>query len=116
MSEQKRRNAIRDGYAQLITLLAPSGNAPALGMPTRGRPKGSGSRAKAGKKPELKQRLISLEHNRSCSTCNPSYSIDTHYTIDIETCVYATFLHVDSLMSPFYCVLSCTLILCFILK
>ncbi|KAH7881102.1 putative HLH transcription factor [Lentinula edodes] len=50
MSEQKRRNAIRDGYAQLITLLAPSGNAPALGMPTRGRPKGSGSRAKAGKK------------------------------------------------------------------
>ncbi|KAJ3761929.1 putative HLH transcription factor [Lentinula raphanica] len=50
MSEQKRRNAIRDGYAQLITLLAPSGSAPALGMPTRGRPKGSGSRGKAGKK------------------------------------------------------------------
>ncbi|KAJ3750892.1 putative HLH transcription factor [Lentinula detonsa] len=50
MSEQKRRNAIRDGYAQLIALLAPSGNASALGMPTRGRPKGSGSRGKAGKK------------------------------------------------------------------
>ncbi|KAE9409178.1 hypothetical protein BT96DRAFT_962358 [Gymnopus androsaceus JB14] len=49
-SEQKRRNAIRDGYAQLITLLAPSGNASALGMPTRGRPKGSGTRGKAGKK------------------------------------------------------------------
>jgi len=44
MSEQKRRNAIRDGYAQLIDLLAPAG-APGL-MPTRGRPKGSGSRSK----------------------------------------------------------------------
>lgn len=42
MSEQKRRNAIRDGYAQLITLLAPAGSAPGIGMPTRGRPKGSG--------------------------------------------------------------------------
>lgn len=45
MSEQKRRNAIRDGYAQLIALLAPAG-APGIGMPTRGRPKGSGSRGK----------------------------------------------------------------------
>lgn len=45
MSEQKRRNAIRDGYAQLITLLAPEG-APGIDMPTRGRPKGSGSRGK----------------------------------------------------------------------
>ncbi|KAF8899230.1 hypothetical protein BD779DRAFT_1607737 [Infundibulicybe gibba] len=45
MSEQKRRNAIRDGYAQLISLLAPAG-APGIGMPTRGRPKGSGSRGK----------------------------------------------------------------------
>jgi len=45
MSEQKRRNAIRDGYAQLISLLAPAG-APGLGMPMRGRPKGSGSRSK----------------------------------------------------------------------
>ncbi|KAH7914759.1 hypothetical protein BJ138DRAFT_1143204 [Hygrophoropsis aurantiaca] len=45
MSEQKRRNAIRDGYAQLISLLAPDG-AHALDMPTRGRPKGSGSGAK----------------------------------------------------------------------
>lgn len=43
MSEQKRRNAIRDGYAQLITLLAPDG-APCIDMPTRGRPKGSSSR------------------------------------------------------------------------
>jgi hypothetical protein len=42
MSEQKRRNAIRDGYAQLIALLAPAGTDPGLGMPTRGRPKGSG--------------------------------------------------------------------------
>lgn len=50
MSEQKRRNAIRDGYAQLITLLAPSGSAPALAMPTRGRPKGSGSRGKGQSK------------------------------------------------------------------
>ncbi|KDQ63168.1 hypothetical protein JAAARDRAFT_29176 [Jaapia argillacea MUCL 33604] len=46
MSEQKRRNAIRDGYAQLITLLAPAGTPPGVGMPTRGRPKGSGSRSK----------------------------------------------------------------------
>lgn len=46
MSEQKRRNAIRDGYAQLITLLAPAGSGTAIGMPTRGRPKGSGSRGK----------------------------------------------------------------------
>jgi hypothetical protein len=46
MSEQKRRNAIRDGYAQLTTLLAPKGAPPGSGMPTRGRPKGSGARAK----------------------------------------------------------------------
>ncbi|KAF9532102.1 hypothetical protein CPB83DRAFT_848344 [Crepidotus variabilis] len=45
MSEQKRRNAIRDGYAQLISLLAPDG-APTIDMPTRGRPKGSGSHSK----------------------------------------------------------------------
>jgi len=50
MSEQKRRNAIRDGYAQLISLLAPAGSAPGLGMPTRGRPKGSGSRGKGQSK------------------------------------------------------------------
>ena len=49
MSEQKRRNAIRDGYAQLIALLAPSGS-PGIGMPTRGRPKGSGSRGKGQSK------------------------------------------------------------------
>ncbi|KAI0319031.1 hypothetical protein OF83DRAFT_1163136 [Amylostereum chailletii] len=46
MSEQKRRNAIREGYAQLTTLLAPAGAPPGSGMPTRGRPKGSGSRGK----------------------------------------------------------------------
>lgn len=40
MSEQKRRNAIRDGYAQLIALLAPAGS-PGIDMPSRGRPKGS---------------------------------------------------------------------------
>ncbi|KAF5392422.1 hypothetical protein D9757_002304 [Collybiopsis confluens] len=50
MSEQKRRNAIRDGYAQLIALLAPpNATSAALGMPTRGRPKGSGTRGKSGK-------------------------------------------------------------------
>ncbi|KAK7025190.1 hypothetical protein R3P38DRAFT_2953201 [Favolaschia claudopus] len=49
MSEQKRRNAIRDGYAQLIALLAPDGNS-SLGMPQRGRPKGSGSRGKGQSK------------------------------------------------------------------
>lgn len=46
MSEQKRRNAIRDGYAQLIQLLAPAGAGSGIGMPTRGRPKGSGSKGK----------------------------------------------------------------------
>ncbi|KJA28543.1 hypothetical protein HYPSUDRAFT_62182 [Hypholoma sublateritium FD-334 SS-4] len=50
MSEQKRRNAIRDGYAQLIALMAPAGSAPGLGMPTRGRPKGSGTRGKGQSK------------------------------------------------------------------
>lgn len=50
MSEQKRRNAIRDGYAQLIALLAPAGTAPGIGMPTRGRPKGSGGRGKGQSK------------------------------------------------------------------
>jgi len=48
MSEQKRRNAIRDGYAQLIALLAPAGSANSIGMPTRGRPRGSGSRGNSG--------------------------------------------------------------------
>lgn len=47
MSEQKRRNAIRDGYAQLTALLAPAGAPPDIGMPTRGRPKGSGTKGKS---------------------------------------------------------------------
>lgn len=47
MSEQKRRNAIRDGYAQLTALLAPAGAPPGTGMPTRGRPKGSGTKGKS---------------------------------------------------------------------
>lgn len=50
MSEQKRRNAIRDGYAQLIALLAPAGSTSGIGMPTRGRPKGSGNRGKGQSK------------------------------------------------------------------
>ncbi len=50
MSEQKRRNSIRDGYAQLITLLSPAGSAHGINMPTRGRPKGSGSRGKGQSK------------------------------------------------------------------
>ncbi|KAI0728541.1 hypothetical protein C8Q72DRAFT_361020 [Fomitopsis betulina] len=49
LSEQKRRNAIRDGYLQLTTLLAPAGAPPGTGMPTRGRPKGSGSRGRGSK-------------------------------------------------------------------
>ncbi|KIY50638.1 hypothetical protein FISHEDRAFT_57437 [Fistulina hepatica ATCC 64428] len=49
MSEQKRRNAIRDGYAQLISLISPA-EGEALDMPTRGRPKGSkGQPGGAGK-------------------------------------------------------------------
>jgi len=50
MSEQKLRNAIRDGYAQLIALLAPAGSGAGLDLPTRGRPKGSGSRGKGQSK------------------------------------------------------------------
>ncbi|KAF8808039.1 hypothetical protein BYT27DRAFT_7190147 [Phlegmacium glaucopus] len=50
ISEQKRRNAIRDGYAQLIALLAPAGSTSGIGMPTRGRPKGSGNRGKGQSK------------------------------------------------------------------
>jgi hypothetical protein len=46
MSEQKRRNAIRDGYAHLIGLIAPAGSQCAIAMPSRGRPKGSGNRSK----------------------------------------------------------------------
>ncbi|KAH7885990.1 hypothetical protein F5I97DRAFT_1876876 [Phlebopus sp. FC_14] len=49
MSEQKRRNAIRDGYAHLIALIAPAG-AQSIHLPARGRPKGSGSRAKGHSK------------------------------------------------------------------
>ncbi|EED80475.1 predicted protein [Postia placenta Mad-698-R] len=49
LSEQKRRNAIRDGYMQLTTLLAPAGAPPGTGMPTRGRPKGSGGRGRGSK-------------------------------------------------------------------
>jgi hypothetical protein len=47
MSEQKRRNAIRDGYATLTNMLAPAGTPVGSGVPTRGRPKGSGARGKA---------------------------------------------------------------------
>ncbi|KAF8998195.1 hypothetical protein BDZ89DRAFT_1083326 [Hymenopellis radicata] len=42
LSEQKRRNAIRDGYAQLIALLGD----PSSAMPSRGRPKGRGKNTK----------------------------------------------------------------------
>ncbi|KAF8512707.1 hypothetical protein JB92DRAFT_2926799 [Gautieria morchelliformis] len=48
MSEQKRRNAIRDGYATLTNMLAPAGAPIGSGIPTRGRPKGSGTRGKKG--------------------------------------------------------------------
>ncbi|KAF8514359.1 hypothetical protein BU17DRAFT_52678 [Hysterangium stoloniferum] len=47
MSEQKRRNAIRDGYATLTNMLAPAGAPLGSGIPTRGRPKGSGIRGRA---------------------------------------------------------------------
>ncbi|KIM69801.1 hypothetical protein SCLCIDRAFT_13161 [Scleroderma citrinum Foug A] len=42
MSEQKRRNAIRDGYAQLIALIGSAG-AQTIDLPSRGRPKGGGT-------------------------------------------------------------------------
>ncbi|KAL4070749.1 hypothetical protein J3A83DRAFT_4372926 [Scleroderma citrinum] len=45
MSEQKRRNAIRDGYAQLIALITPAGTQ-TIDLPSRGRPKGSGTNSK----------------------------------------------------------------------
>lgn len=46
MSEQKRRNAIRDGYATLTQMLAPAGTTVANALPRRGRPRGSGARGK----------------------------------------------------------------------
>ncbi|EJD52214.1 hypothetical protein AURDEDRAFT_111640 [Auricularia subglabra TFB-10046 SS5] len=46
MSEQKRRNAIRDGYATLTTMLAPAGTNIKDALPRRGRPRGSGARGK----------------------------------------------------------------------
>nr|GAT58630.1 predicted protein [Mycena chlorophos] len=57
MSEQKRRNAIRDGYAQLIAILAPAG-AESIGMPQRGRPKGSGGRGNANGKSKGKSGVL----------------------------------------------------------
>ena len=42
MSEQKRRNAICDGYAQLIALIGSAG-AQTIDLPSRGRPKGGGT-------------------------------------------------------------------------
>lgn len=56
LSEQKRRNAIRDSYSTLISFLAPEDGTGGEGleMPTRGRPKGSGLRAvKPGKTKEV---------------------------------------------------------------
>lgn len=44
MSEQRRRNAIREGYHTLIQLLAPEDGGPMIEMPTRGRPKGSSAK------------------------------------------------------------------------
>jgi hypothetical protein len=64
MSEQKRRNAIRDGYASLIALLAPAGSPPGLGMPTRGRPKGSGSRGKGRSKGKSGVLFRAVEYTR----------------------------------------------------
>lgn len=50
MSEQRRRNAIREGYQTLITLLAPEDGGPMIEMPTRGRPKGSSAKNKNRKR------------------------------------------------------------------
>jgi len=45
LSEQKRRNAIKEGYSTLIELLTPvGGGGQRIEMPTRGRPKGSGAK------------------------------------------------------------------------
>jgi Helix-loop-helix DNA-binding domain len=46
MSEQKRRNAIRECYSTLIQLLAPENGGHTIEMPTRGRPKGSGAKSR----------------------------------------------------------------------
>jgi len=46
ISEQKRRNAIRDGYATLTMLLAPAGTTIGNAHPRRGRPRGSGARGR----------------------------------------------------------------------
>jgi len=45
-SEQKRRNMIRDGYANLTKLLAPAGTHIENALPRRGRPRGSGARGR----------------------------------------------------------------------
>lgn len=50
MSEQRRRNAIREGYQTLIQLLAPEDGGPMIEMPTRGRPKGSSAKNKNRKR------------------------------------------------------------------
>ncbi|KIJ26231.1 hypothetical protein M422DRAFT_91001, partial [Sphaerobolus stellatus SS14] len=50
LSEQKRRNAICDGYVTLTTMLAPAGAPIGSGIPTRGRPKGSGRQGNGGAK------------------------------------------------------------------
>jgi len=44
MSEQKRRNAIREGYSTLIQLITPETGGETIEMPSRGRPKGSGAK------------------------------------------------------------------------
>ncbi|KAJ7201356.1 hypothetical protein GGX14DRAFT_465175 [Mycena pura] len=63
MSEQKRRNTIRDGYAQLLSILAPAGS-PGIGMPQRGRPKGSGSRGKGQSKGKSGMLFRAVEYIR----------------------------------------------------
>lgn len=98
MSEQKRRNAIRDGYVQLTALLAPAGAPPGTGMPTRGRPKGSGNRGKGrcqGKK------WNSLPSSRVLSLDGRKCGLSRTRGVESRGCCWNTF-H----MSP-YLLVSC---------
>ncbi|KIJ27469.1 hypothetical protein M422DRAFT_784889 [Sphaerobolus stellatus SS14] len=64
LSEQKRRNVIRDGYATLTTMLAPAGAPIGSGIPTRGRAKGSGRQGNGGAKGKSGVLFMAVEYCR----------------------------------------------------
>ncbi|KIJ46509.1 hypothetical protein M422DRAFT_165283, partial [Sphaerobolus stellatus SS14] len=64
LSEQNRRNAIRDGYAIHMMMLAPAGAPIGSGIPTRGRPTGSGRQGNGGAKGKSGVLFIAVEYCR----------------------------------------------------